>query len=546
MDIQLIEQTIDPTIKGYSNLSHVDEPAKIEKVQEFYNAIIEAHLKYSNLGEGEKCDPKKGFNTFLDYLRTYLYEEKNTRFKVDTKTNVVVLSKRYYEKEGFTLSFCSKTFKILDFKHSLIKRTEDGTTEEYDVESEETFKDIISIEKNKDGTNIILVIQNGVIITVRTSGTFNAETSYDSTETHYDLFFKTLDEVGFGLSKFFDISKTNPKTRFCFNFLMKLNFTPFPTVFKNEIHLISAYEIKDKEEEFQLFNTQLEALPTSDFEEKREELQEFVKTELTLSYINYYKSDDVVSFLYNIGCGIIQGPQYYVIPTGVDIKSFITDILTKQNASQGEKGIIIKYSDGIHQEIINDQYQYICDLRSSCSMVITPENERKLFYELFLKLLFTKKDEGERTKLFQDFYKYYDSDTRLDGKGGKYNALFKKFYEAINTYSNNIYDLYRKNRIQTILPHERFEIDKDIPISCRFKGDNAVNITHRYYQSKREKESPNIRKKDQFKIELQDVIVGVVFETILKSKYDSFMSDDYQLKFKDNYGDIYGKIMTPL
>ena len=131
-----------------------------------------------------------------------------------------------------------KTFNILDFKHCMTRKIEEP--------SEEIFKDIISIEKFKEGTNIIVVIQDGKIITLRTQGTFEGDTSYDTTETHYELFFKTLDEVGFGLSKFFDMSKLKPTVRYCFNFLMKLNFTPFPTFCDNEIHLITAYEINEK------------------------------------------------------------------------------------------------------------------------------------------------------------------------------------------------------------------------------------------------------------------------------------------------------------
>ena len=151
-----IQPKIDVNINSLEGLSYIDEPNKTEILQEFYNSIIDALIKFNNLGEGEKSDPKKGYNTFLDYFRTYLYEEKNTRFKFDPKTNIVVLSKRYYEKEGFTLSFCSKTFRILDFKHNMIKRTEDGTAEKYDFQSKDT-ENIISIEKIKNGASLIQI-----------------------------------------------------------------------------------------------------------------------------------------------------------------------------------------------------------------------------------------------------------------------------------------------------------------------------------------------------------------------------------------------------
>lgn len=538
-----IQPKIDVNINSLEGLSYIDEPNKTEILQEFYNSHIDALIKFDNLGEGEKSDPKKGYITFLDYFRTYLYEEKNTRFKLDTKTNIVVLSKRYYEKKGFTLSFCSKTFNILDFKHSMIKRTDDDIDDNTEELTEEMFKDVISIEKFKEGTNIIVVIQDGKIVTLRTSGTFDAETSYDTTETHYELFFKTLDDVNFGLSKFFDISKTKPEIRFCFNFLMKLNFTPFPTFCDNEIHLISAYEINNKTRELDIYNTLCKEL--SDSEEKKLELEEYIKTDLTSSYINYFNTKDILSLFHNIGSGLIKGPEVYEISPEIDIKSVITDIITKQDALQGERGLIIKYSDGRYQEIINLKYQYIINLRGSCSMEITPENERKLFYELFIKLLFTKEKEEERSKLFQDFYQYYDSDSRLDDKGRQYSALFKKFYEGIDKYSNLAFDLYKEHRIKKLLPHERSEIDKDIPICFKYKRTNIVNIIHTYYQSEKEKDISS-KRRDTFKIELKDVVVKIVFGIILKSKYDSYMSDDPQLKFKDIYGDIYGKIMTPL
>jgi hypothetical protein len=534
------EIDVNVNIKGVEHLSYIEEPKNTEKLQEFYNSVTDALIKFNNLGEGEKSDPKKGYNTFFDYFRTYLYEEKNTRFKLDPKTNIVVLSKRYYEKEGFTLSFCSKTFNILDFKHCMVKKTDDDT----DDDTEEMFKDVISIETFKEGTNIIVVIQDGKIVTVRTSGTFDAETSYDTTETHYELFFKTLDEVNFGLSKFFDISKTKPDIRFCFNFLMKLNFTPFPTFCDNEIHLISAYEINNKTKELDIYNTLCKEF--SDSEEKKLELEEYIKTDLTSSYINYFNTKDIISLFYNIGSGLIKGPKVSDISPEIDIKSVITDIIAKQDALQGERGLIIKHSDGRYQELINLKYQYIIDLRGSCSMEITPENERKLFYELFIKLLFTKEKEEERSKLFYDFYQYYDSHARLDGKGGQYSALFKKFHECIVKYSILAFDLYKKHRIQKLLPHERSEIDKDIPICFKYKYTNIVNIIHSLYQSEKEKEHTSSTKKGGFKIELKDVIETIVFGTILKSKYDSYMSDDPQLKYKDIYGDIYGKIMTPL
>jgi len=538
---RIIQPKIDVNIKGLDDLSYIDEPNKTKILQEFYNARVDALIKFNNLGEGQKSDPKNQYDTSLDYFRTYLYEEKNTRFKLNQKNNVGVLSKRYYEKDGFTLSFCPKTFNILDFKHCMTKKIEEPSEEQ----SEEIFKDIISIEKFKEGTNIIVVIQDGKIVTLRTQGTFEGDTSYDTTETHYELFFKTLDEVGFGLSKFFDISKTKPTVRYCFNFLMKLNFSPFPTFCDNDIHLITAYEINDKKSDIELFNKQLEELPITDFEEKEQELKEYIKTNLTSSYINYFNSQDIISLFHNIGSGLIKGPEVYDISEEIDIKSFTTDILAKQDALNGEKGIILKYTDGRYQELINLKYQYIIDLRPSCDMEISQKNERNLFYELFIKLLFTKDKKEERSKLFQDFYQYYDSISRKDGKGGQYSILFKKFHECIEKYSNLAFELYRKHRIQTVLPHERSEIDKDIPICFKYKHTNIINIIHSLYQSEKEKEHISSNQKGVFKIELKDVIVKIVFGTILKSKYDSYMSDDPQLKFKDIYGDIYGKIMTP-
>jgi len=552
--IQQVPYVIDPKIKGVEQLSYVDEPINSERVRDFYDSIGRAQIKFINLKEGEKSDPKKGFKTFLDYFRTHLYEEENTRFKLNAQTNVVVLSKRYYEKDGFTLSFCAKTFKILDFKHHRVKDQaeqveqveQEPTIGQVDTSEEDLYKDILSIETLKEGTNVIVVIQDGKIITVRTSGTHDAESSYDIEDTHYDLFFKTLDEQQFGLSKFFEISQTTPEVKYCFNFLMKLNFTPFPTFTDNEIHLISAYKINDMKTAHELFKIQLEELPQTDFEEKQQELEEFINTELTASYIEYFDTKDVISLFHNIGSGLIKGPEVYDIKPEMDLKSIIVDIISKQDALKGEKGLIIKYSDGRYQEIINFKYQMIIDSRCGCSMVVTPGNKRKLFYELFIKLLFMKDDEKERATLFQNFYTYYDGVERLDGKGGQYSELFKTFYTGIHEYSSKAFDLYKRHRIQKVLPHERSEIYNEIPRCFKYKGTNIVNIIHEYYQSKRVEDTPSANHTNKFKIQLTDVVETIVFETILRAKYDSFVSDDPQIKAKDIYGDIYGKIMTPL
>ena len=509
-------------------------------IQDFYNSIIDARVKFNNLGEGEKSDPKKGYNTFLDYFRSYLYKEKNTRFKLDTKTNIVILSKRYYEKDGFTLSFCAKTYNILDFKNSITKKCEELKSE--------MCNDIVSIKKSVEGTNIIVVIKDGKIVTVRTQGTFEGNTSYDTTDTHYELFFKTLDNVKFGLSKFFEISKAKPDIRFCFNFLMKLNFTPYPTFSENEIHLISCYEIKNKVSEFELFNKYLEELPLTDFEEKEEELKELVKSDLISSYINYFNNEDMISLFYNIGSGKLKVSELYDINPEKDTKTFIEDILTNQDALKGEKGIIIEYSNQTFIELENHKNKYIRSLRCPCSIVVTSdvERERQLFYELFLHLLYFKDNEMERGQMFQDFYQYYDSDARFDGKGGQFKELFRKFYKGIDDYSNRAFELYINNRVKKVLPGERVEIDKQIPPCFKFKSTNIVNIIHSYYQKEKEKEQSEQKKRSNFKVELKDVAINIVFETILKSKYNSYISEDPQEKYKDLWGDIYGKIMKPI
>ena len=534
--IKKVIYEIDPNILTLDQISCIPNYTQLEKIQEFYNYLIDTRIKFNNLGEGEKSDPKKG-NTFIDYFRSDLYNKKDTRFKLNPKTNVVILSKRYYEKEGFTLSFCAKTFKILDFKHFKQK--------EIDVESEEIYKDIISIETLKEGTNMIVVIQNGKIVNVRTTGTYDAKSSYDTTKTHYELFFETLDKMKFGLSKIFDHSKTKPGVRFCFNFLLKLNFTPFPTFNDNEIHLISSYEINDKTDEFSLFNEELLKIPKTEYESKEKELKEYVKTKLTLSYINDYDINNVISLFNNIGSGIIKGPEYYNIISEIDIKSIIEHIITKQDALQGEKGLILKYSDGSFKEKINPKYQIIYDLRCSCSMEVSPKNKRNLFYELFMKLKFTKDNEKDRNDLFQEFLNYYDGEERLDEKGGEYVKLISEYENAIIEYANRAYQLYETNRIQAKDHFERIELDKNIPMCFKYKHTNIVNIIHSYYQKIAEQEYLSSKRRDRFYITMPIVHKEIIVDIILKSKYEGYINNEPKFKFKDIYGDIYGKIMTP-
>ena len=537
--IQPIIKEINSNITNLEGLSYNDNDLNLKKLQEFYSSVKDAYIKYINLGEGEKSDPKKDFKTFLDYLRSYLFNFKNTRFKINSKTNVVILSKRYYEKDGFTLSFCAKTFKTLDFRHF-------ARIDETQKQGEDIYKNVISIETLKEGTNMIVVIKDGKIIGVRTSGTYNAESSYDTTETHYELFFKLLDETGFGLSKFFEISKTKPNVRFCFNFLMKLNFTPFPTFSKNEIHLMSAYEINDKENEFELFNKQLLELPKDNFEEKQQELEEFINTELTTSYINYFDIYSVISLFNNIGSGLIKGPELYGITPDMDIKSTIEQIIQIQDTLQGKKGIIIKYSDGKYYDIINSKYEYLIVLRCGSSMEVRPENERSLFYNLFLKLRFKSDDKEEKERAFQDFYTHYDSEDRMDGKGGQYRELFRKFEIAILEYAKKAFNLYKINRMETTDFYKRIEQDEKIPICLKYKNRNCIYMIHDHYQLERKKEDAiNPYSRLKFTISLPDVYENIILKKILKSKYEIFMRNDPKEKFKDIWGDIYGKIMTP-
>jgi hypothetical protein len=535
-------------IKNLEDVSY-SKTKYVEVLQEFYYYIIDSHLKFLNLGEGKKCDPKLRYKTFTDYFRRCLFEGihgKYSKFKLEPKTNVVILSKRYYEKNGFTLSFNMETFEILDFKHSMIKRTTDYNSTLIDGKSDEDFKDIVSIEKYQEGTNIILVVKNGEIINVRTQGTFNGETSYDidkNTDTFYSLFFKTLDEKKLALSKFLELSKTKPDVKYCFNFLMKLNFTPFPILCDNDINLIALYEINDKSSDIVLFNKLLKELPQIDFEEKVEELKEFVKTELTSSYVNYFKIDDVISLFNNIGCGSIKGPQSYKNNKGLDTKDFIEYILSNQNPFEGEKGIIIRFSDGRYQEQLNIKYEYIISLRCSGSLEITPENERNLFNNLFLKLIFTKEKEEDRIKLFQDFYKLYDGETRTDGKQGQYSELFKKFYILIHEFSKIVFSLYEKHRIKTLLPLDRIEIDKSIPKCITYTRTNLIRIIHSHYQSEKQKESYNTTSRGAFKVDLKYIEVNIIFGVILKQTYESTINADP--RHKNPFGDTYGRLLNP-
>ena len=179
-------------------------------------------------------------------------------------------------------------------------------------------------------------------------------------------------------------------------------------------------------------------------------------------------------------------------------------------------------------------------------MDVRPENERALFYNLFLKLKFKSDDTQERNKLYEDFYTHYDSEDRTDGKGGQYRELFGKFEVAIAKYAKTAFDLYKKNRMETTDFYKRLEIDQTIPICFKYKDRNIIDMIHEFYQLERKKEDEiNPYSKQKFTVIFPHVYEKIVWKLVLKSKHEIFMRNDPKEKFKDIWGDIYGKIMTP-
>jgi hypothetical protein len=486
-------------------------------IHDFYNCLSDAKTRYKTLSNSEKCE----FTTFIAYFRSYLFKLKNTKLKINTETNIAILTKKDYDTYGFTLMFSTLTYELLDVQY-IEKR------------KEESFDNISSIESLIDGTNIIAVVQNGELKYIRTNGTFDAGTKYDTTFTHKEIFYDLIDtQITFDFSKIFEFTKLEPDVRYCFNFIMELNYTPVPKKdTKNKLNLIRFYKINNKKEELQ---TIIQSIQNDTIDEEEELIGQQINS-FTSNYIEVFNNNDTISLFNNINAGILNTIDEYKYE-GINIKQDLIGFISEQPYTF--KGISIKYNDGSYFDIIGTKYTEIIELRPNCSLEFSPENERKLFNELFLNLLFKE----NRDICLKMFYEYYDVNKQ-------FLQLFRTFDEKISgEFVNNLMELYKKNRIQEIDSMKRNDLDALIPdcfkcgrISTSFltkykikysnQGYDFIKMIHAIYIY-------NKQSNKKYSMEV-NVIRDFVYYELLKDYFDSYKKQERSV-----YGDMYGKIMTP-
>lgn len=485
-------------------------------ISNFYMILSETTELYSKIDIASKCK----YPEFIDYFRHYLFEKKNTKMKINTNKKTAILTKNDYDKSGFIMLISIETFQIFDIQY--IEKKEEG--ESGFIESIETIE---TIETLTDGTNIIVVIQNGRIEYVRTIGTFDAETNYDSDMTHNKLFYDIINETNFDLPSIFKFTKANPTVRYCFNFLMELNFTPFPRNKPNTLQLLKFYKINDKTAELEKYMVSTEETIIKNI------------THLITNYIEYYDNNDIISLFSNLGSGILKTNEFYTWnkegTDSNDLKSQITSYINTQNHEF--KGIIIKFKDGSVYDIISEKYTAVLALRPTCSLEIKPTNERNLFNELFLYLWFKENN----TDAFKQFGEAYDIN-------GKYRDLFRQFDSKIREYGTLLFEMYKTNRIDESDPYKRAELDTKIPecFKCKTvtktfyetykynkKNGDFINMTHSIYIKHKSMDS-------KFKMSFPIIMEKLIYTELLRDYYDSYKNKKYSV-----YGDVFGKITTP-
>jgi len=507
---------INETITTLTNLKSSNSDYINDYIKDFYNCLSDAKTRYKTLSNSEKCE----FTTFISYFRSYLFKLKNTKLKINTENNIAILTKKDYDTYGFTLMLSTLTYELLDVQY--IEKRKEGS-----------FDNILSIEKLIDGPNIIAVVQNGELKYIRTNGTFDAGTKYDTTFTHKEIFYDLIDtQISFDFSKIFEFTKLEPDIRYCFNFIMELNYTPFPKKdTKNKLNLIRFYKINNKKEELQTIIQSIQNETIDELEPVEQKINS-----LTTNYIEMFNNNDTVALFNNINAGILNTIDAFKYE-GINIKEDLLGFINEQ--SYKFKGISIKFKDGTYFDIIGKKYTEIIELRPTCSLELSPENERKLFNELFLNLLFKE----NRDVCFKMFYEYYDINK-------EFVQLFRAFDDKISgKFVPNLLELYKKNRMQEPDSIKRNELDELIPdcfkcgrISKSFLAKYKIKSSNRGYDFIKMIHAIYIFNKQsnkKYTIEA-NIIRDFVYYELLKDYFDSYKKQERSV-----YGDMYGKIMTP-